>query len=113
MIDQPSFLSMRGMDILIFLRDSLADEAERKRLFIEQCEEVAGGVTAPEDKQRVRALAATAQALQYLVSFGQEELERCKRDKKRVFPEWITRCANQARNELVEPVPDVEDVTTG
>jgi hypothetical protein len=113
MIDQKSFLLMRGMDILTFLRDSVADEADKKRSFIEQCEQVAGGVTPPEDRQRVRALAATAQALQYLVTFGQEELALCKRSPGRVFPDWITRCANQARVELVEPAPDVEDAQTG
>ena len=112
-VDQQSFLTMRGLDVLTFLRDSVADEAENKRSFIQQCEEAAGGATPPEMKQRVRALQAAAQALQFIISLGQDERVLCAKDRGRRFPEWITRCANNARQALVEDAPDIEDAPVG
>jgi hypothetical protein len=111
---QSPFATMRGMDILLFLRDSVADEAERKRTFIQQCEAVAGGTTSPEERQRVCALKSIADGLTYIVAIGQDEMDRCKKDRFREFPEWITRLANQSRGALIDHhYSDEEDLATG
>jgi hypothetical protein len=64
-------------------------------------------------KQRVRALQAAAQALQFIITMGADERVLCAANPKRRFPEWITRCANDARQALVEEAPDVEDAQAG
>jgi hypothetical protein len=110
MTHQSPFVLMRGMDILAFLRDSVADEAERKRRFIEDCERIAGGSTNENDRQRVRALQGCADALTFIISLGQEERRRADQNPHHQFPEWITRLANQARVALVEANPDLDEL---
>ena len=113
MLETRPFKTMRGLDLLIFVRDSLLDEAARKADFIASCEKVAGGATPPEDKQRVAALEAAATGLTFIIGVGQDELIRCKEDKRRAFPEWITRLANQARLALIADEPAEDDKPEG
>jgi hypothetical protein len=100
---------MRGMAILEFVRDAVADEAARKRGFIEDCEKYAGGTTQPAERQRMCALEAATDALTYIIALGQQEKRECDADPRRRFPEWITRLAAQARNALIEPEPDIAE----
>lgn len=111
MTHQSPFVLMRGMDILAYLRDSVADEAERKRTFITQCEAISEGSTGEDDRQRVRALQGAADALTFIIGVGQDaRLSAAKDPIKWPFPDWITKCANQARVALVEPVPDLDEL---
>lgn len=111
---QKPFRSMKGSEIMEWVRDSLLDEAARKKSFIEDCERVAGGVTPPEDRQRAQALEVAGDMLTYVIAFGQEERARCEKDPKRVFPDWIWRLSNQMRSNLIEETADPEvDQPTG
>jgi hypothetical protein len=106
MVEGRPFATMRGMDVLTFVRDAIADEAALKRSFIEASERIAGGSTDPAIRQRMAALDAAADAFSFIIGCGQEERQRCAEDPRRRFPEWITRLANQARMALIEPEPD-------
>ena len=118
MTHQSPFVLMRGMDILAFLRDSVADEAERKRTFIQQCEAIAEGSTHEQDRQRVRALQGAADALTFIIGAGQDARLRSETGKRGFGPprfdaellEIITKCANQARVALVESKPDLDEL---
>jgi hypothetical protein len=110
---QKPFASMKGGEMMEWVRDSLLEEAHRKQSFIDECEKYAGGVTPPEDRQRVKALEAAAEALQYAISLGKDERVRCEKDPSRRFPDWIWRMSNQMRSSLVEETPDVEDAPAG
>ena len=61
---QKPIKSMKGEEVMIFVRDGLLDEAARKKGFIEACERVAGGVTPPEDRQRAQVLEAAGEMLE-------------------------------------------------
>lgn len=113
MIAQKPFAKMRGMEVMTFVRDELLEEAARKRSFIADCEKVAGGVTPPEDRQRVRALEAAGDAMTWIIAVGLEERAKCDRDPSRPFPDWIWRLSSQMRTALVEETPDTEDLPTG
>jgi hypothetical protein len=67
---QKPFVAMKGSEIMEFVRDALLDEAARKKGFIDDCEKVAGGVTPPEDRQRVRTLEAAGEMLTYVIVVG-------------------------------------------
>lgn len=115
MTHQSPFVLMRGMDILAYLRDSAADEAERKRTFIQQCEEIVGGSTNESDRQRVRALQGAADALTFIIGIGQDarlrsEAARRPNEVDQKLLEIITRCANQARVALIEAVPELDEL---
>jgi hypothetical protein len=110
MTDLRPFATMRGMEILVYLRDALLDEAARKRFFIDECERHAGGRTDLALRQRICALEAAADAFTHLVGVGQDELTRIAGNPGHKFPDWLTRLANQARGALIEPEPDVEDL---
>lgn len=112
MSEQP-FAKMRGLDLLIVIRDELLDERNRKKDFIQSCEKVAGGVTPDKDRQRVAMLEAAADAFTYVIGVGQHELIECKGDSRRRFPDWITRFANQARVALIADEVDPEDQPAG
>jgi hypothetical protein len=116
MTHQSPFVLMRGVDILAFLRDSVADEAERKRTFIKQCEAIAEGSTNEQDRQRVRALQGAADALTFIIGIGQDARLRAETNRPSPFKprfdaeilEIVTKCANQARVALVEANPDLD-----
>lgn len=97
------FATMRGMDILTFMRDALIDEVHQKRTFVEDCERISGIATDAAFRQRIAALEAAAEAFIFIVAVGQNESARCKVDRGRRFPEWITSITTQARHILVEP----------
>jgi hypothetical protein len=103
MVEARPFAEMRGMDILVFVRDSVADEAALKRRFVEDSERYAGGATDPAIKQRMAALDAAADALTFIAAIGQDEKVACAADQRRRFPEWILRLCSQMRGALMEP----------
>jgi hypothetical protein len=101
------FATMRGMEILIYMRDSLIDEAARKRHFIDECERHGGGLTDPALRQRICVLEAAADAFTHLVAVGQEELTRIEGNPSHKFPDWLTRLANQSRRALVADLEEL------
>jgi hypothetical protein len=110
---QKPFNSMKGSELMEFVRDALLDEAARKRGFIDDCERVAGGVTPPEDRQRVRTLEAAGEMLTYVISLGQEEKQKCDKDPARRFPDWIWRLSSELRRLLVAEEVDPEHEAAG
>jgi hypothetical protein len=112
MVEAAPFAAMRGMDVLIFVRDALADEAALKRSFIAASERYGGGTTDPAIRQRMAALDAAADGLTFVIGIGQDEKISCAANSQRRFPEWITRLCSQMRYALIEPDPDTAEKET-
>lgn len=110
---QKPIKSMKGEEVMIFVRDGLLDEAARKKGFIEACERVAGGVTPPEDRQRAQVLEAAGEMLSYVVALGQEERLRCEKNADRRFPDWIWKLSSELRRALIEETVEPEDEAAG
>jgi hypothetical protein len=110
---QKPFVAMKGSEIMEFVRDALLDEAARKKGFIDDCEKVAGGVTPPEDRQRVRTLEAAGEMLTYVIVVGQDERAKCDKDAARRFPDWIWKLSSELRRLLVAEEVDPENETAG
>jgi hypothetical protein len=110
---QKPIKSMKGEEVMIFVRDGLLDEAARKKSFIDQCERVAGGVTPPEDRQRALVLEAAGEMLSYVIGVGQNERLLCEKNADRRFPDWIWRLSGELRRALTEETVDPEDEAAG
>ncbi len=116
MVETRLFAEMRGSEIFTFLRTALADEAHRKRSFMEQSYRVGGSVPSDEERQRCAALEAATQLLEFLVTEGIVASEKRRRrgpprEEYEVLVELLTRAAAQARYALIEPEPDDEQAT--
>lgn len=111
MTDKP-IADMRPVELLEFIRDGLLEEAHQKGSFIAECEKYAGGHTDPAYRQRVAILQASADVWTFIIAIGRDEAARCRENRARKFPEWITQVIAQARVTLVEPEPDEADAPT-